>query len=159
MELARKMDEKEVWEGSHFRGRALADSLQTSCKLASRVGPKPVDFVAPVVALLCSRRLHNCRGRAGERIFEGYRLFEKAIVVIKPVGSLLSLVNALSLTLHSDTHLSRGTAQSVRSPSASCTSCPHDLIVIEYGKWMTSICNQHCLKIVHLTRKKIAISL
>ena len=84
-------------ENGRERGlRGVSSSLQTSCKLASRVGPKLVDFVAPVVALLCSRRLHDCRGRAGERIFEGYRLFEKAIVVIKPVGSLLSLVNALS---------------------------------------------------------------
>ena len=56
-----------------------------------------------------------------------------SIVVINPLGSLF-LLNILSLTLHSDTHLSRRTAQSVLSPSASCTSCPHDLIVIEYGK-------------------------
>ena len=37
-----------------------------------------MDFVAPVAALLCSRRLHNYRARAGERIFEGYKLFERA---------------------------------------------------------------------------------
>ena len=171
-ELASKTGWKEVWEGSHFRGRTLVDSLQTSCTLASRVGSKPAGFAAPVGAVLCTRRLHNCRRRAGEKYWKaiGYLkvrfiatckfiiFFYISIVVINPLRSLL-LLDILSLTLHSDTHLSRRTAQSVLSPSACCTSCPHDLIVIEYGKWMTSICNQHCLKVVDLTRKKIAISL
>ena len=77
-QLANKTGEKEVFEGSYFRGRALADSLQTSCPLTSQVGSKPASFAAPVVALLCTRRLHNFRGRAGEKTLEGYRLFEGA---------------------------------------------------------------------------------
>ena len=68
---------------------------------------------------------------------------------MKPLGSLFLLVNVLSLAFHSDTHLNRGSAQSFLSPSALAvyTSYQNDLIVIEYGKWMTSIFNQHCLKI------------
>ena len=171
-ELASKTGSKEVWEGSHFRGRTLADSLQTSCTLASRVGSKPAGFAAPVSAVLCTRRLHNCRRRAGEKYWKAIGFlkvlfiatckfvifFSISIVVINPLRSLF-LLHILSLSLHSDTHLSRRTAQSVLSPSAWCTCCPHDLIVIEYGKWMTSICNQHCLKVVDLTRNKVAISL
>ena len=78
---------------------------------------------------------------------------------MKLLGSPFLLVNAVSVTFHSDTHLSRVTAQSFLSPSALAvhTNCPHDLIVIEYGKWMTSICNQNCLKIVDLAKCKIAI--
>ena len=77
-ELASKTGRKEVWDGSHFRARTLADSLQTSCTLASRVGSKPAGFAAPVGAVLCTRRLHNCRRRTGEKILEGYGLFECA---------------------------------------------------------------------------------
>ena len=66
LELASKMGVKEVWEGSYFRGRTLADSLQTggleTCGLRQS----------------CRSRLHNWKGRAGETIFEGYRLFESA---------------------------------------------------------------------------------
>ena len=70
-ELASKM----AWKRSE-RGLILrAESSQTLCK---RVGSKPAGFAAPVVALLCTRRLHNCRGRAEETIFEGYRLLEGA---------------------------------------------------------------------------------
>ena len=61
LQLVNKTGEKEAWEGSYFRGRALADSLQTSCSLAPQVGLKPASFAAPVVALLCTRRLHNFR--------------------------------------------------------------------------------------------------
>ena len=43
-----------------------------------RMGSKPTGFAAPVLSLLCTRRLHNCRGRTGETTFEGYRLFESA---------------------------------------------------------------------------------
>ena len=58
------------------RGLILgAEPSQTLCK---RVGSKPAGVAAPVVALLCTRRLHNWRRRAGETIFEGYRLFESA---------------------------------------------------------------------------------
>ena len=32
-----------------FRGRAFADSLQTSCTLAPQVGSKPASLAAPVV--------------------------------------------------------------------------------------------------------------
>ena len=32
-----------------------------------RMGSKPTGFAAPVLSLLCTRRLHNCRGRTGER--------------------------------------------------------------------------------------------
>ena len=55
---------------------------------------------------------------------------------MKPLGSPFLLVNALSVTFHSDTHLSRCTAQPFLSPSAFAvhTNCPRDLIVIEYGK-------------------------
>ena len=55
---------------------------------------------------------------------------------MKPLGSLFLHVNVFSLTLYSDTHLNRGSAQSFLSPSALAvyTSYPHDLIVIEYGK-------------------------
>lgn len=77
-QLVNKTGEKEVWEGSYFRGRALADSFQTSCPLTPQVGSKPASFATPVVALLCTRRLHNLRGRAGEKALEGYRLFEGA---------------------------------------------------------------------------------
>ena len=68
---------------------------------------------------------------------------------MKPLGSLFLHVNVFSLTLYSDTHLNRGSAQSFLSPSALAvyTNYPHDLIVIEYGKWITSIFDQHCLKI------------
>ena len=53
---------------------------------------------------------------------------------MKPLGSPFLLVNALSV--HSDTHLSRCTAQPFLIPSAFAvhTNCPRDLIVIEYGK-------------------------
>ena len=71
LELASKMGVKEVWEGLILG----AEPSQTLCK---RVGSKPAGFATPVVALLCTRRLHNWRGRAGETIFEGYRLFESA---------------------------------------------------------------------------------
>ena len=55
---------------------------------------------------------------------------------MKLLGSPFLLVNALSVTFHSDTHLSRVTAQSFLRLSAFAvhTNCPHDLIVIEYGK-------------------------
>ena len=41
-------------------------------------GLETAGFAAPVGAVLCTRRLHNCRKRTGEKKLEGYGLFECA---------------------------------------------------------------------------------
>ena len=66
----RGLGEVSFWEQNPCRFFANLLHARLTC------GHETAGFAAPEIALLCSRKLHNCRGRAGERILEGYRLFE-----------------------------------------------------------------------------------
>ena len=66
----RGLKEDSFWEQNPRRLFANLLHARLTC------GQETAGFAAPVVALLCSPRLHNCRGKVGERILEGYRLFE-----------------------------------------------------------------------------------
>ena len=59
----RGLREVSFWEQNPRRLFANLLHARLTC------GQETAGFAAPVVALLCSPRLHNCRGKVGERLY------------------------------------------------------------------------------------------